>query len=227
MLLIEYMDRGYRMPTSHSPPPPPLDDGAAVYNALRNEINARIGLQNKCVELSIHITSALAAAIVALVAARSNIGSILEPVTLLIAFYGLVQSLILANYIYHTYFVLRIHTYIRDRMLPYVQDRAGLVMGHYEGSSLPQDVRAYGTMLGWAIFRFQSLPLYGSIGLAWVVVSALLLWPPTPFALSYWVSIPLILALWSELFLMFLVHTKAQAFALDYVLDGERKTIIP
>jgi hypothetical protein len=77
-------------------------------------VRLRMTFQNKCVEMSIQVTAGLAAAIAgAIIASISNtsgneeIANIQkkEPILIFLPFllYGITQSLLLANYIYHSY----------------------------------------------------------------------------------------------------------------------------
>ena len=86
---------------------------AEVYKVCMREALLRVELQNKCVEMSIHITSGLAAAIAAafiaaltrptVQSAFPNITAMCLPIVLTFGFYGFIQSMIMTNYIYQTF----------------------------------------------------------------------------------------------------------------------------
>ena len=200
---------------------------SVVYECLRDEIHLRIGLQNKCVELSIHITTALAAAVVGIVVAASKEVEVSSALMWLLAFYGLVQSLTFTNYIYHTFFILRLHAYLRDRMRPLLNERAGLPLGDYEQGSLPQDVRAFKSWTGRLLFHLQPFPIVGSIGLAWLVLSVMIASRPVPSTLSPWQAWGIVTLLWSELWGLWRLHREAHEQALTPAIGEQRKTLIP
>lgn len=206
---------------------------ATVYGVIRGEVHLRIDLQNKCVALSIQITSALAAALAGTLLAK-GIGTPAIPnqrliFLLLFFFYGLVQSLIVTNYIYHTYFLLRLCAFIRDKMRERVKDVPGLLPGQLEGVSLPQDVAAFKTFAGRLIFRFQPLVVYASAAVGWVTVSVLLLWPPRPLEgyVPVLFDICGILVLWVSFAILWLLLREAHSLSIAHVLQHEERTIIP
>jgi len=211
--------------------PGECDTCASVYSTLREEIHLRIGLQNKCVEMSVNITSALAVAIVGAILAKQVGVSLFSNKIAIIAvfgFYGLIQSLILTNYIYQTYFCLRLCGYIRDRKQKSQKATNHLAPGGMEGISLPQDKNALKYLPGKIILRLQPIIIYCSAVAAWIIVSFVLLKQPRLLAayLPFSTTIALVILLWISVVFLWVLHQEAQRLALWRENGIEKETII-
>jgi hypothetical protein len=81
-----------------------------AYRCGSNIGTLRSGMQHKCVEMSLQITTGLAAAVVALMLSKSADLSTVNPPTkvclvIVVDLYTFLQLLLLANYLFHTFIV--------------------------------------------------------------------------------------------------------------------------
>jgi hypothetical protein len=81
-----------------------------VFRVWMNLMQVRVESQRKCIEMSLQITTGLAGAIAAAAITKNGFTiadlsqpKVLVPIVLVFGLYGLIQTLILMNYIYHTH----------------------------------------------------------------------------------------------------------------------------
>ena len=206
---------------------------AEVYQISMRQGQLRAELQSKCVEMSIHVTTGLAAAIAAAwiaVLVRSSVPpayfdftKIRLPIVLASGFYGFIQSLILTNYIYQTFHLLCVnwtfeHVKVSHLAAPVlgtiiVSDMA--LMQSKETTHLGNWRRRFlSKLLTW----FQPLVLYLSVAIAWLVASCgLLLSPYTIFTLCW--TIVIVAVLWCSFLFLLCLHIKADGLAKDSMRD--------
>lgn len=140
-----------------------------IYDTLRQEIFLRIGLQNKCVELSIIITTGLLATVIWKLFEANTFQSVttdsyknLQAICILLS-YGFIQSLLITNYVYHTWVLLRIVNYIKKTTsYDMINDETKLYPGSYESSEFRSQIIGIENILN----IFQPLVIYICIGLS-------------------------------------------------------------
>jgi hypothetical protein len=113
------------------PPKPPnpqeMPRAIEVYSLLCSASLARTQMQQKCGEMSLRITEILGAAIAAMISAKASkslglSSEFIESLTFgLIILYALIQTLITANYIYHTFQVWIVDIQ-KDQLVPQVYE---------------------------------------------------------------------------------------------------------
>ena len=178
--------------------PPPTDDVEpdGVFKFLTDASQARVQMQHKCGEVSLQVTAALGAVIAALItaflshpvasggaaqAATAGASNLLSPEGLVsfirgfLFLYAFVQTMITANYIYHT-FQIHILGLIYDQLAPGFSNRIaqGIRQAEMDHMRLPLFARRF----GWA-FVNSCQPLIPAF-------SALLAWPASFYFL--WVQ---------------------------------------
>ena len=132
----------------------------------------RIALQNKCVDLSIHVTSGLAVAVAGSVFAWIfnivNPGGLVNPLTIsvvtaiILGFYVFIQLLLLTNYIYHTVAIYCFDcAYGRITWQSSRKDIPSAILNNSENRLF----KAF----PWVVNNVQPLALYVSIGIGWLL----------------------------------------------------------
>ena len=210
-----------------------------IFKVCKREELLRVELQNKCVEMSIHITSGLAAAIAAAIIAvltrpteqsafpKITITAMWLPIVLTFGFYGIIQSMIMTNYIYQTFHLFCICLTFD----PVTEPRKH----HLYATSAPDAAHTQskktthlGNRLPWysacdfilskfqplALFilsKFQPLALYLSILIAWIVVSVVLLLQSLTILPLCWTiplrwTIVIVAVLWVWFVVLILLH---------------------
>jgi len=125
-------------------------------------------MQHKCVEMSITLTAALAAALFALLSKTVLPGKLLVAV---LGVYSLIQSLILANYIYHTFMVNLITKHI-DGLTRHIGEP--ICKSIADSPCTPTDSsEQFATTV---TNRLQPLIIYCSILFSWFFFAISLLW---------------------------------------------------
>ena len=180
-----------------TPPPAKLDDfDVEIYKTHASVTQFRVGLQNKCIEMSLHITMGLAGAVAAAAIAwitRTNSSSS-DPVTIrclmFIVFYlyGLIQLLILTNYIYQTYMLQGfgyIYNDVTVRSFRKVLSFSGRDelpnAGQVEGKQARRDPNRFVGKLQ-PLILYVSTVLGGLLALVSILMS-ILLWPLSCWAI--------------------------------------------
>jgi len=183
---------------------------AEVFKFFTNATLARIQLQHKCGEMSLQVTAALGALMAALITAflsrSSSSASTSQPALLrvdsltifirgLFALYALIQTLITANYIYHTFQTHIMHV-LRERFAPRLAEdiHAGVQNKEEDAGVPPSGWRARWLKGGWLLVRY-SQPLIPSCSaiLGWLVfLWSVLVWPSMTWGWFLLVSVPVV-----------------------------------
>jgi hypothetical protein len=177
-------------PMQQQPPPSADRDDkfpdVEIYKAQMSQLELRAGFQNKCVEMSLHITTGLVgAAAVAVIAAFANdkfdFAKLRLPIALVFSLYGIIQLLILSNYIYQTFMMQGAsHVYRGVTVRSF-----GKVLSFGVEDKLPKDEQAEGEQAKRALIRFigkvkklQPAIIYVSAALGGLLALASCLLPP-------------------------------------------------
>jgi len=181
----------------------------------------RIALQNRCVDLSITVTLALAGSIFALIFKEPNTTPTHIPfVTVLILFfYVFIQLLLLANYIYHT-IAIKCFDYTYGQ-IAWDSSSKGI-----QEELLKPDTNWLFNKIASLVERFQLAVLYVSIAMGLLVVAAITIYvvfrascgtmnllPPMQTTV-FFQCVPVITTLYAfVLGFLILVHQQAERFA--------------
>lgn len=200
-------------------------------------VRLRMGLQNKCIEISITITSGLAAAVagaaIAVVAKSTGPAAFPDfmtmrlPLVLVLGLYGLLQSLLLTNYIYHTFILACINsTYLSVRRKAIASLAPELVSVVERASKQRQELHGWKEVRSWIfelLHKFQPCVLYASAASAWLVETLVLILP-SPQLLPLWLAILIMLFLWCSLLVLLWLHINAGNLAVDFAISSFRQT---
>lgn len=194
-------------------PASPVDYTIRIVLALAEEVRLRIGLQNKCVELSILVSTALTGTAFVAIGADEAI-SLVDlrtelPWIVLLSGYVLVQVLILANYIHQTTMIMITGEYLRSHSGLSDQQQFEAI-NVLTGAPTLMGIGA-GQRRGRAAARlFQPAVLYGSIYTALGVVSVLGANMYFTFDLRTSIVISaVVLALWVAFIMLRAAHNRA------------------
>lgn len=199
----------------------------------------RVGLQNKCVEMSIQITSGLAVVVVGATIASiaKNSGSyefpdlekIRLPIIIIFGLYGLIQSLLLTNYIYHAVTVQG-SSYIYGNVIRQSFKRVlAIDVRSKDKGRIKTRGLGFVKMLKPLVEMLQPLVVYSSAALGWLVVSCVLLFM-RPAILPSYCAFAIVIILWFCFYLLFWLHKHAHDFAkelLDDSLDSDSSQQLP
>jgi hypothetical protein len=181
-----------------------------VFRLWMSLMQSRLQIQSKCIELSLHVTTGLAGAIAAAAIAKGGFDFaelrfpiVLVPIVLVFGLYGLIQTLILINYIYHTYA-------LRGNYLYHAQITHSIfrTFGSDTIVKLSKDIDGlkYGRQFVFKQSRrllsiFQPLVFYVSVAIGWSAVT----WSLTQLLQTWWPYLIVVL-LWLSLFLLAFLH---------------------
>lgn len=202
--------------TSPEPTCPQVSKGE-VYQAFMRQAQKRAEFQNKGIEMSIHVTSGIAAATAAawiamLVnpSAYPDISAIRVIIFCASVFYGFIQSLILTNYIYQTYILHCINMLLSSLdSSSSLTDNVNIPPEQVKESNLVKRLR------GWCrsvIDVFQPVVIYVSVITGWLVASVDLILTPQPILPLCW-AIVVVAFLWCLLLVLAVFHRKCLCFA--------------
>jgi hypothetical protein len=185
-----------------------------IYKTQMSQAQFRVVLQNKCVEMSLHVTTGLAGAVaVAVIAAFANDKfdfAKLIPVVLVFSFYGLIQLLILTNYIYQTFMMQGFSHVYNDVTLRSFRK----VRSFSRRDELPKDEQAEDKQVRPAFCRFlfkrvkrlQPFIIYMSALLGGLLATASLLLHPQPWDIV--ISIVVVLFWWCLVLVIYRLHKR-------------------
>ncbi|MFZ1072984.1 MAG: hypothetical protein WAO21_06055 [Verrucomicrobiia bacterium] len=181
-----------------------------VFRLWMSLMQSRLQIQSKCIELSLHVTTGLAGAIAAVAIAKSGFdfadlhhSNILAPVVLVFGLYGLIETLILSNYIYHAY-ALRGNSLYHTRIMLSMRR----TFGYDRIDELSKEIT--GLKGGWRkVFKlsrgflsiFQPLVFYISVAIGWLAVT----WSLPQVWQSCW-SYLIVVLIWVSLFVLAFLH---------------------